>query len=466
MLLTISTSHQPATDLGYLLAKNPARAQSFDLSMGKAHVFYPEATEERCTAALLLDINPIDLVRGRGNSDGLLSQYVNDRPYVASSFMSVAIAEVFRTALNGKCRDKPELAELALPFEVEIAAIPAHGGEAAVRRLFEPLGYEVEVQGYLLDEQFPEWGQSHVVSVTLRGQQRLSDLLSHLYVLIPVLDTKKHYFVDKDEVEKLMRRGEGWLPSHPERTWISKRYLQRERLVRMALAQLLEAESPEELLIPSEEETPAPKQRKQTLHDLRLAAVHAALRETGAESLLDLGCGEGRLLELLLRDKQFTRIAGMDVAYRSLEIAKRRLQLDRLPPNIAQKLKLFQGSLLYRDRRLAGFDAAAVVEVIEHLEPDRLAAFERVLFAHARPKSVVLTSPNSEYNVRYESLEAGTMRHSDHRFEWSRAEFAAWAERIAAEHGYSVQIRGIGEEDPEVGSPSQMAIFSQLASAV
>jgi 3' terminal RNA ribose 2'-O-methyltransferase Hen1 len=177
--------------------------------------------------------------------------------------------------------------------------------------------------------------------------------------------------------------------------------------------------------------------------------------------VLDLGCGEGRLLRLLLAERQFERILGMDVAYRVLETAKDRLRLDRLPPTQAQRLTLIQGSLLYRDARLSGFDAAAVVEVIEHLDPARLAAFERVVFEFARPGTVVLTTPNAEYNVRFPTLEAGRFRHADHRFEWTRTEFQTWAERVATAHGYQVTAAPVGSADPEVGAPSQLAVFTR-----
>ncbi|MFL5800256.1 MAG: 3' terminal RNA ribose 2'-O-methyltransferase Hen1 [Roseiflexaceae bacterium] len=459
MLLTITTTYTPATDLGYLLAKNPARAQTFELAFGKAHVVYPEASPERCTAALLLDIDPVALVRGRGEGAGLLEQYVNDRPYVASSFLSVAIAEVLGSALNGRCRERPELAATAIPLEAQLPAIPARGGAEVVRRLFAPLGYQVETVEHLLDPQFPAWGISRVVSLTLRGTLRLADLLTHVYVLIPVLDATKHYYFGDDELEKLLRRGEGWLAAHPERELITGRYLKRKRLVRAALDQLMAEDAPVEDDVEAEGAAePAPRV---SLHDQRLAAVVEQLRRSGARSVLDLGCGEGRLLRRLLAERQFEHILGMDVAYRALETARDRLQLDRLPPTRAQRVTLIQGSLLYRDARLSGYDAAAVVEVIEHLDPARLAAFERVLFEAARPNVVVLTTPNAEYNVRFPTLTAGTFRHADHRFEWTRAEFHAWAERVATAHGYQATIEPVGPEDAEVGAPSQLAVFRQ-----
>ncbi|HEX8431009.1 MAG TPA: 3' terminal RNA ribose 2'-O-methyltransferase Hen1, partial [Longimicrobium sp.] len=410
MLLTITTTHQPASDLGYLLHKNPARAQSFPLSFGEAHVFYPEVSEERCTAAVLLDVDPVGLVRGAaGPAD---TQYVSDRPYAASSFLSVAIARVFGSALSGTSKDRPELAATPIPLEARIAVVPCAGGEAMLRSLFEPLGYEVKIEGHPLDEQFPAWGESRYYTVTLRGTARLADLLRHLYVLVPVLDDAKHYWVGDDEVEKLLRQGEGWLAAHPARDLIARRYLRhRGSLARAALARLVDDEEPAE----------APEivaEARTGLHQQRLAAVAAELRASGAARVADLGCGEGRLLQMLLDDRQFTEIVGMDVASRSLETARDRLHLDTMQPRQRERIRLIHGSLMYRDARIAGFDAAAVVEVIEHLDPPRLRAFERVVFEFARPGTVVLTTPNRDYNAVWATLPAGDFRHGDHRFEW------------------------------------------------
>lgn len=466
MLLTISTTHSPATDLGYLLVKNPARTQTFGLSFGDAHVFYPEVSEERCTAALLLEVDPVGLVRGRkgpAGEGGALEQYVNDRPYVASSFLSVAISNVFGTALSGRSKERPELAATPLPLEARLPVVPCRGGEELLRRLFEPLGYAVEAKHLPLDETHPDWGESSYFDVTLRHTVRLADLLSHLYVLVPVLDRDKHYWIGEEEVEKLLRHGSGWLAAHPEREPITQRYLRnRKSLVRDALARLAEEDTPDpeaaEEVAEAQEEA---IERRISLNTQRLEAVVAALRERGARRVLDLGCGEGRLIQLLLKDRAFEEIAGLDVSYRALEVARDRLHLDRLPPAQQERLKLFHGALTYRDRRLEGYDAAAVVEVIEHLDPPRLAAFERVLFEFARPGAVVLTTPNREYNVRWESLPAGKFRHRDHRFEWTRAELQAWANGVAERFGYRVEFRPVGPEDPEVGSPTQMALFTR-----
>lgn len=459
MLLTISTTHHPATDISYLLHKRPDRCQSFDLSFGKAHVFYPEATDEKTTVALLLDVDPIGLARSRNqNQSFLLGSYVNDRPYVASSFMSVAITQVFGSAMAGRCKDRPQLVDQPLPLTAMIDVLPVRAVDGFVERIFEPLGYQVSVTTHELDSQFPDWGRSPYTSVTLQATTTLSQLLTHLYVLIPVFDNNKHYYVGDDEVEKLLAKGDGWLATHPERDLITRRSLRhRPGLFREALARLAEVDErideTDEVRDTAPEVVPEPVLN---LNAQRIGSVLAILKDSGAKSVIDLGCGEGKLLRELARVKQFERIVGMDVSVRSLEIATEKLRLE--PGN--ERLSLIHGSLMYRDIRLAGFDAASVVEVIEHLDPPRLSAFERVVFEFARPRTVVVTTPNKEYNVVWESLPAGKFRHSDHRFEWTRHEFQTWADAVAARFEYAVQLHPIGQLDETVGSPTQMAVFA------
>jgi 3' terminal RNA ribose 2'-O-methyltransferase Hen1 len=277
-----------------------------------------------------------------------------------------------------------------------------------------------------------------------------------------VLDDDKHYWVGDDEVDKLVRRGEGWLATHPERDVIAKRYLKHQHsLAREALEQIMAGELP---AVDDEQETNTPEEaeieQKITLQQQRIGVVLAALEQCGAKRVLDLGCGEGQLVRALLSRKSFEEIVAIDVSHRALEIASERLHLNRMPEKQRARLKLLQGSLMYRDKRLSGYDAAAVVEVIEHLDPPRLAAFERVVFEFARPGTVIVTTPNAEYNVKFDNLAAGHLRHHDHRFEWTRLEFQAWAERIADQFRYRVRFLPIGTEDATVGAPTQMAVFS------
>jgi 3' terminal RNA ribose 2'-O-methyltransferase Hen1 len=288
------------------------------------------------------------------------------------------------------------------------------------------------------------------------------ELLTHLYVLVPVLDNDKHYWIDEEEVKKLLRHGEPWLGAHPEKVLIVGRYLKhRKHLANLALARLIEAD-PDEVEEVDEKHVNEEEQVEQkiSLNEHRLNTVLSVLREAGARRVLDLGCSYGNLLRRLLEDKQFEQIVGLDVSHRALEISSERLHLDRMPERQRERIKLMHGSLIYRDARIAGFDAAAVVEVIEHMDEPRLSAFERVLFEFGRHATVVLTTPNVEYNVRFETLPAGHFRHRDHRFEWTRAQFQSWATALADRFGYSVKFLPVGPEDPEVGPATQMGVFS------
>ncbi|MEU0957801.1 3' terminal RNA ribose 2'-O-methyltransferase Hen1 [Streptomyces niveus] len=494
MFLTISTTgtpERPATDLGFLLHKHPDKAQAFSTSHGIAHVLYPEASVERCTAAVLLEIDPVALVRrgkgkGRGGApDAALAQYVNDRPYAASSLLAVALSTVFKSALRGVCKALPERAAEPLPLRIEVPAVPARGGAELVGSLFGPLGWTtVDVRPVALDEAFPAWGESRYVQLVLEGELRLADALRQLYVLLPVLDDAKHYWVAPDEVEKLLRAGEGWLADHPERQLITSRYLSRrwgltkEATNRLELVRLAEADDIDVEAIDNAVENPAPEaddapaetaetaettataEKPVSLAEQRRDAILTALRDAGAASVLDLGCGQGQLVQALLKDVRFTKVVGVDVSVRALTVAARRLKVERMSERQAERVTLMQSSLTYTDKRLKGHDAAVLSEVIEHVDLPRLPALEYAVFGTARPATVVVTTPNVEYNVRWETLPAGHVRHRDHRFEWTRAEFRAWAEKVALRHGYAVRYVPVGPDDPEVGPPTQMAVFT------
>ncbi|MBC3982292.1 3' terminal RNA ribose 2'-O-methyltransferase Hen1 [Streptomyces sp. AC536] len=470
-------TEQPATDLGFLLHKHPEKVQRFTTSHGVAHVFYPEASPERCTAALLLEVDTVALVRGgRGKRPGRgadaatavpLGQYVNDRPYAASSLLAVALRAVFSSALQARCAARPELVERPLPLRVEVPALPSEGGADLVERMFAPLGWRVRATPVALDERFPEWGAARYVRLVLTGEARLADALRQLYVLLPVLDDAKHYWVAPDEVEKLLRSGEGWLAGHPEQELIAHRYLARSRaltrdaLERLELARLAAADdTPPESVDNAVDERADTTQAPSPLAVRRREAIVAVLREVGAARVLDLGCGQGQLLAELMGDARFTELVGVDVSQRALGSAARRLRLDQLSERQAARVRLMQGSLAYTDGRLRGYDAAVLSEVVEHVDPPRLPALAHAVFGAARPRTVVITTPNAEYNVRWSGLAAGQMRHADHRFEWTRQEFGAWAEGVARRYGYGVEFRPVGPDDPEVGPPTQLALFT------
>jgi 3' terminal RNA ribose 2'-O-methyltransferase Hen1 len=376
----------------------------------------------------------------------------------------MALKDVFRTALTGRCEARAELAQSPLPLDIHVPALPCRGGVDLAQRVFAPLGWTVDATPAPLDPQFPGWGDSRYLDVRLTGEVRLADALNHLYVLLPVLDDAKHYWVSSDEIEKLIRAGGGWLAGHPEKALITRRYLAHKReFTRDALARLAEVDEaePEEIDNATEGtvlDAPMP------LAEQRRGAVLAAVRSTGARRVGDLGCGEGALVRDLLADRTIEKVLATDVSARALQLAARKLRVDRMTEQQRGRLELFQSSLTYRDDRLAGLDAAVLMEVIEHVDPPRLDALGLSVFGHAAPKSVIVTTPNVEHNVRFETLPPGQLRHRDHRFEWTREQFQEWANRVAASYGYTVRFLPVGADDPEVGPPTQLALFTKDAS--
>lgn len=455
MILEITTTHKPATDLGFLLHKHPDKLQTVDLSVGNAHIFYPVANNETCTACMTLDINPVDLVRNRKGGNAFLQQhYVNDRPYTSNSFLSTAIVKAFGSAINGTCQIKPELVQTAIPLKAKISSLKVDADFSYLNKLFEPLGYNICYEPLQLDNQFTSWGTSKYVNLHIENRLTLKDLLSHLYVFILTLDNERHYWVTKNDIDVLLRRGESWLENHPEKEWIIKRYLKNlrtytnEALLRLAGDEAFEEEQPQ-------------SERKLSLHQKRLNKAFEFLKDSKANSVLDIGCGEGKLLKLLLKEGQFKRLAGTDVSFSELQKAKEALYLNEASPAMRERITIFQSSVTYKDERLKGFDAVALVEVIEHLDPERLSAMQQVVFGFARPATVVLSTPNAEYNTVFKKLDEGSFRHEDHRFEWKRAEFEKWCEKVSNEFNYEVAIYPVGDEEVNVGAPSQMAVFKK-----
>ncbi|MFI2608555.1 3' terminal RNA ribose 2'-O-methyltransferase Hen1 [Kitasatospora sp. NPDC018619] len=455
---TTGTAAAPATDLASLLHRRPDEVRRVATAHGEAHVFYPEAGDEACTAALLLEVDPVALARkdrgdGRGRGgppDAALARYVDDRPYASSSLLAGALRAAFRSAMEGDRPARPEPADRARPLRIELPAVSVNGageggGPALVVRLFEPLGWQVEATAIPLDASFPEWGVSRCVRVALSSRAvRPAVALRQLSVLLPVLDGAEQDGGAPAEADELLAAGQGWLAAHPERALITRRH-------------------PARLRWPDEETRQQPEPGQPSPAEQRRAAVLAALREAGAARVADLGCGEGELILDLLKDARFTGILGVDVSTRALRAAGRKLGLERLSERQAARVALVQGALTYTDARLKGYDAAVLCEVVEHLDLPRLPALEYAVFGAARPRTVVVTTPNAEYDTRREGLPTGVARHADHRFEWSRAEFRAWAGNVAAAYGYTVELRPVGPEDEEVGAPTQLALFTATA---
>jgi 3' terminal RNA ribose 2'-O-methyltransferase Hen1 len=464
MCLTLTCTGEHAPDFGFLLYKHPDSVFVREISFGRVIVFYPENTPTRATAAMLAEVDAIGLVRGRSAT---LEEYVNDRPYALSSLTSVAMNTAFGSALAGRSRERPDLVNQPLPLAAQLSAAHSRGGAELIHKLFAPLGYEIEILPVQPSVPIPFSARSPIYSVRLRGVVTVHDLLSHLYVLIPVLDDAKHYFVAADEVKKLVEHGGTWLENHPAKNLITRRYLAYQgSLVREALSQLTDETGEDDPAAQAEEEhleeevTPGLNLHEQR-HRAALAALRLPLRSGLVQRVLDLGCGEGKFLQILLGERQFNEIAGVDISSAMLKYAARRLHYDRLTEAQRERFKLWHGSLLYRDKRLEGFDAAALIEVIEHVPPERLDLLQRNLFASMRPRRIVITTPNREFNVHFSGMKAGQLRHRDHRFEWTRAEFESWCREAAAQFGYGVKFAGIGPEMTATGALTQMAVFEK-----
>ena len=455
MLLSITTTHTPATDLGYLLHKHPDKIQNFEITGGTAYVMYPEATEERCTCALIVDIDPIALVRGKPGSKnaGLVRDYVNDRPYTANSITASAMSDVFRSALNGRCVAREALVQTPIDLKASIASVRLSAGVERIERLWSALGYDTTVEPLDGNAEEAKYGKITIAS----SKHTLAQMLSQMSVLIPAIDGRKHHFVSASDIEVLVRRGQDWLGEHPDREWVSRRFLNRQQtLAEAALERLVPEEADED------SETGEARAQSHTLRvplqKARIEAVRARLLERGATRIVDVGCGEGDLIRALVKEPQVVEVIGVDASTTALERAERRVR--RLPEQHKNKMKFVHAPAGAIDERWSQCDAIAVVETIEHIDPENWEPVERCIFEIARPKTVVVTTPNREYNPVY-GIAPDKRRHRDHRFEWTREEMRTWCENTAKRYGYEVEVEGIGTIDPEHGSPTLMGVFAR-----
>lgn len=480
MFISIEAAGERANELSYLLHKHPDKLQSFVLSTGTAHVFYPRYEEQVCKVVLVQELDTEALAKGakkRRASSAVedIRNYVNDRPYAANSITAQALTRVFSSAVNANATTRPELQEREWQLTIEIAALSPTTGPEVIHKLFAPLGWRIELDNIALNDANPQWGGSEYYNVTLKGSATLSQALRQVAALIPVIDDSKHYWVGEDEPAKLLRLGAGWLEEHPERKLVLRNSLAHQRELIQSYEELARTSAATTGLaeraaggsqlatsangsIRGAQELPvAPISA--SLWQERHEAVLGALEALGAHTVADVGCGEGKFLQRLVAQPRYSRILGSDVSAKSLERAALKINLTELSDDQRQRISLIHSSLNYRDDRLKGFEAIVLMEVIEHLETEWLEKLVQNTFGAAAPRAVIVTTPNQEYNSLYPSLSAGTMRHPDHRFEWTRAEFRSWAESVGENYGYVVDFQGIGPEDEEAGTATQMAIF-------
>jgi 3' terminal RNA ribose 2'-O-methyltransferase Hen1 len=467
--LSIATTRQSATDLGFLLYKHPDRVFRSDASRNSkmsAVGFYPEAADERCEFCLIVEVDPVERVRGASWGAGI-AQYVEPLPFLASSYMSQALSLCLRSAMNGIVTSKNASEEKRLQaaavekWPLEITVSPLRTSPALISRMFEPLGWDVSLHSVPLDipgmtsEEARRCTDLH--TLTIRGEATLQDALTHLYVLLPALDPARHYFYGEDEVQKLLDKSQNWLEQHPARELIVGRYLSKSRELRETALQQIAGDEDET----AEDETATSEPG--TAHDERHLKIIEIIRNAGDVSVVDLGCGEGKLLSRLAKLPGKLQITGVEPAMRDLEKAQR--NLSRNPgKQVDPRIKLKHGSILYADEQLKGFDIAILSEVIEHIDPDRLDHAERCVFGFMQPRKVVVTTPNASFNAMFD-LEEGQFRHRDHRFEWTESEARTWSDRICRDYGYSCELGGAGGYDPECGHLSHFIVFEKALEA-
>jgi 3'' terminal RNA ribose 2''-O-methyltransferase Hen1 len=454
MLLTITYKGKDTQDLGYMLFKNPNRPQSVKLTTGSAYVYYPKVSDEETTIALLLDINSLDLAKGEKGKDvqpQSLFDYVNDRPYVASSFLATAMNKVFGTAISGRGDEYQELVDSKLNLSATIHMFPCPVDKERINKVFEPLGYEVNYETFLLDNKFPEWGDSKYVNLTVSGNVVLRDLLKQIILLIPVFDKFKHYDVsNQDELNKLLKLGDGWLSDHPEKDFIVNRYLQfKKGLVNKAQEHLKsDVDEIEESI------DKAVTEKEESLNTTRFNSVINELIKIEAKSVLDIGCSNGKLLEAIRDKMPNIKLAGIDVHLKAVSIADKMANKKDL-----DKIDFFQSSILYKDKRFKGYDAVTAIEVMEHIDEFKLYLFEKVLFGYINPRVAILTTPNKDYNENYDNINNKGLRHFDHRFEFTKREFESWVTKICSKYGYIYFFKSIGKADEKDQQPTLMVTF-------
>lgn len=459
MLIAITVTGKDAKSLSYILGKHPDHVFIREFSAGNMTVSFPEYSDERATAALLIQVDTIGMVRGEWK--GVSASYIDPRPYVSSSLTSVALKEAYRSSFTTKSKEPAVAAmmERELPISVEFSSLWCKIGEEGIRTLFEPLGYSVACRELPFASDWLEGERSALFNATLTGKQTIAALLNHLYVLLPVIGKGKHYFVEEAEVAKLLQHGAGWLENHPAKERIVSRYLvHRRSLIEEALEQLAGEESDD----PAEENARESEfERPIRLQEERLQTAMAVLKTLDPPPLRigDLGCGTGDFMRIIMDERMPAEVVGMDVSSRSIQIAEKKLRIATRPEWQRPKVSLLHGSLVYTDLRLKELDTLVLLEVIEHVDPPKLPIIEHNIFEYLKPCHVMISTPNKEYNPLFPNMEKDRFRHDDHRFEWTREEFRRWTSAIIEKYPYTVEIYPVGKQDEQAGPPTQMAVF-------
>ncbi|WIM41190.1 3' terminal RNA ribose 2'-O-methyltransferase Hen1 [Paenibacillus sp. PK4536] len=481
MYLTIKATGTHASMISHLLAKNPNNLYDRTEKGARIRLVYTSFQPEETEVLLFVTPDPIDLVKGSPDHYDI-TQYINDRELVVSSLFCSYIRPALGTALNGKPKaDYIDWVEHPFTLHMSMGPVASDLPDSMIESLFQPLGYEVQMERGEIDYSFDLKNRSTVRHIQISGQQTLQHMLRQLYILIPVLDNYKHYYISDDEIERLQRYGEGWLSTHPQHDLIIKRSLRFAPLIKeyeqkvaknediTNVSTELSTHQAEASEMKSELSEDQDKQydSNQTeppvirLNELRYRAIVEQVSQLPQhKQIVDFGAGEGKLSVRLGEIEGVEQIWAVEPSMQSQlraidRFAKLEGRTDYVIPVVTT------GSLFYRDERWVDQDVIILCEVIEHINEVRLPQVIHTLFTDYRPQTLIMTTPNREYNEVYQ-MGKDEIRHTDHRFEWTRAELEQYCTQWIQDRPYTFTLSGIGEKHEQYGQPTQMVVFHRI----
>lgn len=445
MQLTIRATGDNVKAISYLVSKNPENLYERNQKGHLVRMFYSKFADKELEMTVFVTPDPLELMQNKSNSFDI-THYINDREFAVSSIFCSFIRSALGTALNGQ--PKEEYAQWVgheFPFVLELGPVASTLSDQQLKDLFEPMGYQVDIERPEIHYSFQLKESSTVRTLTLTGYQTLQNSLRHLFVLIPVIDNYKHYFIDEKEIEKLERYGDGWLEEHPMREMIYRQALRFKEIY-----SLVES--------PNTEEKPEEPVRKVRLNEMRYEKIVETAKLLKPNSIVDFGSGEGKLAVQLGFINGVQEVLAVEPSQAATLKAVKRFEKVKDRSSFIEPTTLW-GSLFYYDERLKGKDLIILCEVIEHIDAQRLPkAFDTILNLYA-PESLIITTPNQEYNEIYDMEDH--FRHDDHRFEWTRQEFQEWCKARNHLDLYELEFSGIGEENLNQGFPTQMCVFKR-----
>ncbi|WP_407270561.1 3' terminal RNA ribose 2'-O-methyltransferase Hen1 [Radiobacillus sp. PE A8.2] len=441
MQLTIHATGENVQVLSFLLAKNPTNLYERESKGHLVRMFYSKFMPSEVEATIFVTPDSIELVKNNNNAYDI-THYINDREFAVSSIFTSLIRSALATALNGNTKEEYQAwVKHCFPFTFGFGPVSTDLSDEQITNLFEPLGYEIDIEKRELDYDFSLKTTNHVRYINIHGTTTLQTGLRQLFVLIPVLDNYKHYYIDEKEIDKLQRYGEGWLDQHPSKDMIIRRALRFKELY----SQL-------EDKVEQQETTP-----KVRLNELRYQKIAETVQQlTDRKSIVDFGSGEGKLAYKLGFVSGVEEILAVEPSETATTRAIARFEHGESEVGFVSPTPVW-GSLYYFDQRLVNKDVIILCEVIEHIDEYRLPKIIQTILQKYQPRALIITTPNSEYNNVYELDQA--YRHSDHRFEWTRNQFQACCTAATEQHPYRLHFDGIGEEHPSFGQPTQMCTF-------